>query len=132
MKLRIGALLLFFIVVLCCVPNKESSDREAIEKIASDLESGIMNGDLTKIANHLSSQAKQNGYEANRFLIECSYDDTSTIFMARNIKVMADSAHLSFVIMPSDQVYADSLQRSLIRLRKSRKWKIESYNLVRN
>ena len=133
MILRIYALLTAILfATICCAPQEATSDREAIEAIAGDLESGVMTGDLMKIENHLSSRAKQNGYEANRFLIECSYDDVSPQFAAQNIRVMSDSAHLSFVLMPSDATYADSLSRSHVRLLKTVKWKIESFHLVRN
>ncbi len=130
---RICVLLTAILVAaICCAPQKAISDREAIEAITGDLESGVTTGDLMKIENHLSPQAKQNGYEANRFLIECSYDDVSTQLAAQNIKVMSDSAHLSFVLMPSDAIYSDSLSRSHVRLLKTIKWKIESFHLVRN
>ncbi len=127
-----GLLTAILVAAICCAPQEAPSDREAIESIADDIEAGVMTGDLMKIENHLSSQAKQNGYEANRFLGECSYDDVSPQFAAQNIKIMSDSAHLDFVLMPSDATYSDTLSRSHVRLLKSIKWKVESFHLVRN
>ena len=125
----IGALVL----VAGCTPTDSRSDREIIGSIADELEAGVKTGDMLKIDRHLSHQAKQEGYEANRFLMECSYADSiAPNLTARSMKVMDDSAHLSFVLMPEDLQYSDSLPKCLVRLMKADTWKISSYHLIRN
>lgn len=120
------------IIFICCTPQEAPPDREVIESIADDLETGVLTGDLMKIENHLSAQAKQNGFEAKRFLGECSYGNISPQFAAQNIVIMSDSAQLSFVLAPSDAAYSDSLSRSHVRLLKDIKWKVESFELIKN
>jgi len=121
------------VLIVGCTPTDSRSDREIIGSIADELESSLMTGDMLKIDKHLSHQAKQEGFEANRFLMECSYADSITPKLtARSIKVMDDSAHLGFVLMPEDLQYTDSLPKCLVRLIKSDTWKISTYHLTRN
>jgi hypothetical protein len=65
--------------------------------------------------------------------MDCSYGDSvSPAFTARTIKVMGDSAHLAFALMPTGMLYGDSLPRSIVRLVKVDTWKIASFHLTRN
>lgn len=121
------------IAITACAPGEPPDDRAIIEKIADDLQTAVSSGDLLKVDKHLSLQAKRQGFEANRFLMECSYGDSATTeITARTIKVMGDSAHLAFALMPTGMLYADSLSRSVVRLVKVDTWKIVSFDLARN
>ena len=125
--------LLATIVIAACSPGEPLDDRAIIEKVADDLVAAVSSGDLLKVDKHLSLQAKRQGFEANRFLMECSYGDSATPeITARTIKVMGDSAHLAFALMPTGMQYADSLPRSIVRLVKVDTWKIASFHLTRN
>ena len=120
-------------VIAACSPGEPPDDRAIIEKIADDLVVGVSSGDLMKVDKHLSLQAKREGFEANRFLMDCSYGDSAASELtARTIKVMGDSAHLAFALMPTGMQYADSLSRSVVRLVKVDTWKIASFHLTRN
>jgi hypothetical protein len=120
-------------VIAACSPGEPPDDRAVIEKIADDLQAAAGSGDLLKVDRHLSLQAKRQGFEANKFLMDCSYGDSvSTELTARTIKVMGDSAHLAFALMPTGMQYADSLPRSVVRLVKVDTWKIASFHLTRN
>ena len=119
-------------VVACCTA-RQVDDKTAINAIADDLEQGVVTGDLLKIEKHISMQARQSGYESNRFVMESSYGASgSTDFTARTIKVMGDSAHLAFVLMPIGMHFSDTLMRSTVRLVKTDSWKIASFHLMRN
>ncbi len=121
------------IVIAACSPGEPLDDRTVIEKVADDLVAAVSSGDLMKVDEHLSLQAKRQGFEANRFLMDCSYGDSvSPELTARTIKVMGDSAHLAFALMPTGMQYADSLPRSIVRLVKVDTWKIASFHLTRN
>ena len=121
------------LAVTACAPGEPPDDRVIIEQIADDLSAAVSSGDLLKVDKHLSLQAKRQGFEANRFLMDCSYGDSATSeFTARTIKVMGDSAHLDFALMPTGMQYADSLPRSVVRLVKVDTWEIASFHLTRN
>jgi hypothetical protein len=125
--------LLATIVATACTPSEPPDDRAIIEKVADDLEAAVSSGDLLKVDEHLSLQAKRQGFEANGFLMDCSYGDSvSPSFTARTIKVMGDSAHLAFALMPTGMQYADSLPRSIVRLVKANTWMIVSFHVTRN
>ena len=116
-----------------CSPGEKPDDKNIIEKIAGDIEQGVLRSDLTKIDAHFSFQAKQHGYEANRFLMACSYGDSmSPEFSSMNVEIMGDSARISFILMPTGMQYSDSLPRSVVRLIKTDRWEIASFDLVRN
>jgi hypothetical protein len=123
------------IIALVCAgcPSPSGSEREAIEAIITDLEAGAQSGDLMRIDRHLSSQAKAGGFEANRFLMECSYGDVAKpAFTARTIQVMGDSAHVDFAILRAGAQYLIGMRKSDVRLMKSGRWQIVSYELLLN
>jgi hypothetical protein len=129
----IPAALLTVAFTVGCASRERIDDRALIESIADDIEAAVGSGDLLKIERHLSSQAKQRGYEANRFLMECSYGaEVPPELTARTIKVMGDSAHLAFALMPTGMPYSDSLSRSVVRLMRIDTWKIASFHLAKN
>lgn len=126
-------LVMIAVVVVGCSTGEVPDDRTAIDLIADDLGAAVSSGDLMMVDKHLSHRAKLDGFEANRFLMECSLGESLTPELtARTIKVMGDSAHLTFVVMPTDSQFSDSLSRSLVRLMKSREWKIVSFDLIPN
>jgi hypothetical protein len=116
-----------------CTASDSRSDREIISSIAKDLDVGVVTGDMMKIDKHLSREARQDGFEANKFMMECSYSDSLTPGLtAWSIKVMGDSAQLDFVLMPDGMQFSDSLPKSQIRLLKSDTWKVVSFQIARN
>jgi hypothetical protein len=119
-------------VLVGCSSEGKLDDRAVIEAIADDLGEGVRTGDLMKIDKHMTLQAKRQGFEGNRFLMECSYGAAvMPELKARTVKVMGDTAHLAFAVMPTGMPYNDSLPRSIVRLVKVGTWKIASFHISR-
>ncbi len=130
---QFALLILVSTAIAACSTGQKTDDRTAINAIADDIEKGVGTGDLLMIEQHMSIAAKRQGYEANRFVVESSYGPSGEpVFTARTIKVMGDSAHLAFVLMPMGMQFSDSLPRSIVRLAKDGTWKISSFHLTRN
>jgi hypothetical protein len=128
-KMALMSLLIF----IACSPVENRSDRQLIEDIMADLAEGAASGDLMKIETHLSTRAKQTGYDSNRFVMECSYGQgVQPEFNAQSIKVMGDSAHVMFVLQPLGRSFNNSQRRSFIRLTRSNEWEIESFEILKN
>lgn len=134
MTLRKPSMLILAVcIVVSCSSGEKLGDRAIIEKIADDIEAAVSTGDLMRIEKHLSVQAKREGLEANRFLMLSSYGSgVKTKLAGRSVSVMDDSAHLSFVLMPSEMQYSDTLATSVVRLIKTDTWEIVSFHLVKN
>ena len=133
MRLLIAVCCLVAIFLAGCGPSEPVDDRAIIEGIADDMEAACGSGDLMKIDKHLSYQAKANGYDANRLLMELTYTDgLKPEFSSRSVRVMNDSAWLEFAVYPSTVSYSDILQKSKIRLMRSGGWKIATYDIYKN
>jgi len=130
MTLILALLLLGFLAGCGSTPE---DDRAAIELIADDLGRAVDSDDMMMVEKHLSSQAKSDGYDGNRFLMECSYgEDVRAMFQARTVQLMGDSAHVMFEVMPAGATVAPPYQKTVVRLFKVSKWRVASFDVVRN
>lgn len=126
-------LLAAFLIIAGCGSTETVDDRTAIESIADDIQAAAETGDMMKIDKHLALQAKTDGYDANRMLMELSYPDAlKPMFKSRTVRVMGDSAWLEFAVYPHTMTYNDLLERSRVRLMRSGGWKIVTYDIRKN
>ncbi len=122
-----------FIIIAGCGSTETVDDRTAIEGIADDIEAAAETGDMMKIDKHLALQAKTDGYDANRMLMELSYPDAlKPMFKSRSVRVMDDSAWLEFAVYPHTTTYSDLFERSRVRLMRSGGWRIVTYDIRKN
>jgi len=134
--MRLGMTLLLAVItlaVLSCTSEEPPSDRELISKITNDIETAVQDHDMMKIDKHLSAMAKQEGFDANRFLMLSSYgEDYVPELTGWTVRVMDDSARVFFTLIEAGSLISDSTVQSVIRLKKEKDWQIMSYDIKKN